>query len=446
MFISSPDIPWQDNWPIYRQLWESGQRLPGAERDLSDPTDRVLTARWRDTKSNEIVLVSTELDPDPLISIDGLAQRGRIKIQIGGRERWQSFRQDRSYACDILGYGDVLDTFEFGVGIPQIKAEVVNGVQTYAGPREVLELIGRIPGAVVETFLELSGGWVKDPRGYWVKEIPNTVVLYGLWIEDKSCTPVEYEQLSSVYRSYARVIEGGSHFIYYNGPEPLDTQTRPQYVETAFNRYVLRCLEEATAEFERRTGRVFSQRRIYREIHRGLYRQQQISVKHSPVRVDEYFRLDAFTRSRDVWRRYTESDVLPDNGFYNSSQTLTLEPDSGTLTLNQNFWDWGDWRQDIAVFGIDNLAYLPKGENNLEITYTGGYSSPPVDVAEAVANMAAIRQAIFWQQAITQGMQGISIGCVNLNFGQLFNTWIPSWQSAADRIIESYQRIDVEAW
>jgi hypothetical protein len=248
------------------------------------------------------------------------------------------------------------------------------------------------------------------------------------------------------YRAYARVIEGGDHYLLYNGPEALDSLTRPVYVETAFNRYVLRCLEEATAEFDRRTGRHFNQRRIYRETHRGLYRQQQIAVHQPPVKTDPYFRLDAFTRTRTTWRRYTEDDIIPETSFYNDSQSLHLQSETGQLTLNQNFWDWADWRSDIAVFGLDNMAYLPKGENNIEITYTGGYDKPPTDVAEAVANMAAIRQGIFWQQSITQGMSGMSIGCVNMNFGQMFGQWIPSWQSSADRIIEAYQRLDMEAF
>jgi hypothetical protein len=58
--------------------------------------------------------------------------------------------------------------------------------------------------------------------------------------------------------------------------------------------------------------------------------------------------------------------------------------------------------------------------------------------------MAAVRQAIFWQQALTQGMQALSIGCVNLNFGQLFTQFSPSWQLSANLILDSYARLDLD--
>lgn len=439
-------LPWQENWPIDIQLWQGSSRNPGDELDLSNPEDRLVTVRWRDLGSNELVLVSTELDPHPLVRIRPPATRGVVRVVLSRRQDWAVFRSDRRYQLEVIAYGVLRYSGPFEVGFPEMGSTIVNGVQVYASPREILELLGRIPGAVVETCLDLSTGWSRNSLGYWVRTLPPETTLYGLWIDDVSATPVPYEQLALTYRGYSRVVQGGTHYLFYNGPEVLNDPARPVYVETAFNRYVLRCLEEATAEFERRTGRFFNQRRIYREPHRGLYRQQQIAVLHPPVRVDEYFRLDAFTRTRTTWRRYTEEDLLPENRFYNEAAALHLHPQTGILTLSQNFWDWGDWRSDVAMFGVDNLAYLPKGENNIEITYTGGYEKPPADVAEAVANMAAIRQGIFWQQAITQGMQGISIGCVSLNFGQMFGQWFPNWQSAADRIIEAYQRVDLEAF
>jgi hypothetical protein len=82
--------------------------------------------------------------------------------------------------------------------------------------------------------------------------------------------------------------------------------------------------------------------------------------------------------------------------------------------------------------------------NNVELTYTAGWDKIPTDIAEAIANMAAVRQAIFWQQALTQGMQALSIGCVNLNFGQLFTQFSPSWQLSANLILDSYARLDLD--
>jgi hypothetical protein len=430
--------PWLDNWAIYRQLWNPGDRLPGRELALV-PTNRVLTVQWRDALG-VVVLAFNEFQTFcPIKIVD--ASRGIVEIALTG-EGWKYLKQSEAYTCEIIAYGYLYDSFSFETGMPEPHEELLNGVECYGAPREIIELIGRIPGAVVEMGVDLSGGWSRNPQGYWVREVPKTLQMFGLWFDDLHAKQVRYADLAlGCYRQWARVSGAEVDTIYYKGPEILDSLSEPVYVETGHNRYVLRAIQEATKEIERKTGQFFSLKRIYREVHRGKYHQQQLVTRVRPAHIDRYFRLDCFTYSRDILRRYTELEISRKN------QALHVDGESGIITMTQSFWDWTDWGYEMGgMGGIRGLSYFPAGENNLEITYTAGYKYVPTDISEAAGNLSAIRQAIFWQQNLSQGMSGISIGCVNMNFNDMFQKWIPGWQQGADSICDNYRHLEIEAF
>ena len=433
------EVPWLDNWPIDIQLWAYVSQAPGDELDLTPASKtiggvnvpRALTVRWKDS-TNAIAHSSTSL-----ISITN-AVRGIVRV-VPGQALWDKVKRGQTYTMEVLAYGILYYSQSFSADAPIATAINLNGMLLYAAPREVLEVLGSVPGASVQVAVPLvSLDWEKDARGYWKTELADDQVLYGLWIEDMYAPEVSYPELAIKYRRcWARV----GDVLYYNGPEDLSKA----YVETAYSRYVLRCIEEATAEAERRTGRKFGLWRYIREAYNGLRLQNQICLRQRPSVVDEFFRIDALSYNRSLFRRYTEENFKPQTIESSSSQLLHNDAETGVVTINQTMWDWWDWgygtRGDLGVSG---LVSLPAGRNNVEITYTAGFDKIPTDVAEAVANMAAVRQAIFWQQALTQGMQGLSIGCVNLNFGQLFTQYSPSWQLSANQILDAYTRLDLD--
>lgn len=433
------EIPWMDNWPIDIQLWAYTTQEPGDELDLTPASKtiggvsipRALTVRWRD-KDNAIAFSSTSL-----ISIV-LPTRGVVRV-VPTQALWDKVRSDEIYTLEVVAYGITYHSQSFVPYGPEAGAICLNGILLYAGPREVLEVLGSVPGASVQVAVPLVDlDWGVDARGYWTAELADDQVLYGLWVDDQFAPEVDYKDLALKYtRCWARVDDT----LYYNGPENLSKV----YVETAYSRYVLRCIEEATAEAERRTGRKFGQWRYIREAYSGLRMQSQICLRQRPFVLDSYFRIDALSYNRTLYRRYTEDNFRPKTIQGSSTQLLHSSAETGVITINQNMWDWWDWGYGTrADLGVSGLVTLPPGQNNIEVTYTAGPDKAPTDVAEAVANMAAVRQAIFWQQALTQGMQGLSIGCVNLNFGQLFTQYSPSWQLSANLILDGYTRLDLD--
>lgn len=426
--------PWLDNWSFQRQLWRSSNRTSGNELKLI-PSGRFLTVQWRDPHTDTIVLAANEFEFESPIRVVE-ADRGVVEVALSG-SRWNQLRQDRTYQCEIIAYGYLYDSFDFAPTLPNSGRELLNGVEVYGSPRKVLGLIGRIPGAEVEISVDLSSGWAKNPQGYWVRSIPKDRQVYGLWINDLHARQVPYEMLGTgCDRQWSRIEGDAEDTLYYKGPEILTGS----FVETAFSWQVLLNLKEATAEIDRYTGQFFNKQRIYRETHRGTYRQAQMSARIRPVIVDQFFRLDCYSHSRNLVRRYTETDIQV-------NQSLHVEGSTAIITLTQNFWDWADWSNDVAGVGLfRGSVYLTPGENNLELTYTAGYERTPTDISEAAASLAAAKQAVFWSQAITQGMAGISIGCVNMNFGDMFGKWLPIWEQNASSVLGAYQFIEIEAF
>ncbi|MDA0267542.1 MAG: hypothetical protein O3A14_11425 [Cyanobacteria bacterium] len=455
--------PWQDNWPTRLQLWQPGGQFPGNELDLT-PTSverggqahpRNLTLQWRNA-AGVVVLAFPELipgnDPNTLIpnptypvTIDH-PLRGLATVRVSG-EHWESLNAGITYTLEAIAYGLLYLAQPFTVGLPEPHQEILNGVELYGSPRQVLEVLGQVPGASLEVLVDLSGGWAKDARGYWYKTFANTQKLFGLWIDDRHAAKVTYGDLALHQRAWALVPGAGgpndfTYTVYYTGSEDLSSA----YVETAYNIYVWRCLKEATKEVERKTGRFFNLQRVYREVHRGLRRHRQLTVRQWPLIIDEFFRLDALSYTRQLYRRYQEEDFSPSATLLGQGQVLHGDGPTGVITINQNVWDWWEWGNDgmAADYGLGSFAFLPRGENNLEVTYTAGYEFTPPDLDEAVANLAAVRQGIYWNQTLSAGMDGLSVGCVNLNFSQLFQRWIPAWTASAEQILTAYTHIEME--
>lgn len=434
------NVPWQDNWPVRRQLWAfADSRDPGDELDLSNPTGRNLTAQWRDADGGVVYAIA---EPAPGLKVEH-AKRGVVLVTPSG-DIWDYLKQRETYTLEIIAYGVLYSSSEYRIKPPEQGHELINGVEYYGAPRQILELLGPIPGAVTQTGIVLSGDWELNDQGYWVRDIPATHPVYGLWVNDRHTKYVDYADLAlSGTRAYTRVATSSDlHTLYYKGPENLAIE----YIETAHNRYVLRCLQEATAEVERKTATFFNLRRVYRETHRGLWRQRQLVTRHRPIQVDYGFRLDNFSFTRNLYRRYTEEDFEPGGALGGSSTLLHAENETGVITINSNIWDWVDGIGMVGDYGMAAFSRLTKGENNVEVSYLAGYETTPKDVDEAATNVAACRMAIFWHSALSQGLSGISIGCVNMNFGELFAKWMPGWQQSADQILGGYQHTEIEAF
>ncbi len=428
--------PWLDNYPIYRQLWASNNHTPGNELKLV-PLNRNLTVQLR--AAGNVVFANSELQSTTYISVVD-SDRGVIKIQLSGAA-WQALQPDQTYLCEVIAYGFLYDSFELSTGLPNPYFENLNGVEVYASPREALEVMGPIPGASLQTSISLTGGWTLNAERYWTKTLTPNQPLFGLWIDDLHVVETSYDALAlGAYRQYARV----GDTLYYKGPE--DLASPHVFVETGHNVYVLRSLREASREIDRKTGQSFDKRRIYRELHRVTYRMHQLSARMHPVHIDQYFRLDCYSRSRSPRRRYTETSLSFSTPLFGSGESsLFADSETGIFTLTDHFWDWLSW-DDTYTRGFRAFSYFPPGDVSLELTYTAGYEKVPVDISEAAGNLAAIRLGTFWQQALTQGMSGLSIGCVNMNFGSMMRDWLPSWQQAADSICSNYQRFEIEAF
>jgi len=428
-----PVTPWYENWPVLVQLWQVGTKNPGDELSFADP-GRSLSAEWR--RNGITALTVTE--GVSLSVVD--ERRGLVRIVLS-KEQWRSLNPETVYTVHIFAYGVEQGSFLFNSGLPKAGSKRL-GAEVYASPREILELIGLIPGADVQTTVDLSpAGWALNDQGYWVAEFVEDQKFYGLWIDDKQAVEVkQYEDLALVEsRAWWRSRNlDNTWTIYVNCAEDLGRS----HVETAFSVYVLRSLAEATAEIERRAGRVFSLHRHYREVYNVQRRQDQLFPRNCPVHVDDYFRVDCFSRSRKLVSRYDETDTTDQGG-----DRLHVEAETGITTLLTSFWDWQDWTDDpMAWSGIQGQSFFSPGKNSLEITYTSGYDSIPTDLAEACANLAAIRQLRYWNQLLTQGTSGLSIGCLNINFGQSFLQFAPQWQQEANSIIDSYTSVSLSIW
>lgn len=141
------EVPWLDNWPIDIQLWAYTSQAPGDELDLTPASKtiggvsvpRSLTVRWKD-KNNAIALSSTSL-----ISIIQ-SVRGIVRV-VPTQALWDKIRSDETYTLEVWAYGILYHTQTFSPYPPQATSFCVNGVLLYAAPREVLEVLGSVPGA-----------------------------------------------------------------------------------------------------------------------------------------------------------------------------------------------------------------------------------------------------------------------------------------------------------
>ena len=428
---------WYADYPLAYQLWASPEKAPGDEVSLVATLGRNLTISIRD--DSETIASWVESDDNFPASIAS-AERGLVQIAIPN-ETWTNLQPTKTYWIDISAYGVLRLSELLNRAAPEMSSyEVLNGVELYGSPRQIVEVLSNIPGASTNTSVALSG-WSKNAQGYWTLTRPKTQELFGLWVNDRHSRRVNYAELAKTNRGHAIAESATDYTIYYNGSE--DLTSFEAFVETGDNIYVWRCLKEATKEIERKAGRWFNLQRVFRDPYNGRLRQTQLVPRVSPVKLDSAFRLDAFSRGRALVRRYLQVDFNP--GLTESYQRLQIDPRTGVITLTETFWDWLDagWHVGIGE-GFGLMARFPAGENNLELTCQAGYEVTPADIDEAAANLAAIRQGIFWQQLLTQGMSSIQLGCANLNFGELTSRWFPTWQFGADTAIAAHQSLVIE--
>ncbi|MCD8487883.1 MAG: hypothetical protein LRZ84_14395 [Desertifilum sp.] len=421
--------------------WRS---LPGDELDLSEVMNRALTLNIVSELTGVIVRSFGEVTLGTPIRIENY-KRGTVEINFCP-EHLSGLEIRQLYRIEILAYGQIYGTYLLERQPPEPGTVLLNGIEIYGSPRQVLEVVGKIPFADIQTNVDLSAGWVKNDLGYWVKTIPAEQELHGFWVHEFHVKGVEYEELATdpSNRAYSRVATDSSvHTLYYRGYEKLDSVTQPILVETAYSIYVWRCLLEATQKIEIETGRFFNLRRIIRETHRGLRRQRQLALRQTPVQQpDSQFILDCYSNGRrGFFRRFDLEDFDNNRGIGGNS--LHLDSETGIVTVNQNRWDWNDVGNRIEYGTTD---WFPGGENNLEVSYKAGYKTLPPDIDEIAAIEGAMRQAQYWQMLLTQGLTGISIGCVNLNFGQLFNQFVPGWEKRSAEVIDRYRRISIESF
>lgn len=419
---STTSISWLDGWPMQHQLWNN-EGTPGGELDLVS-SGRQLSFRLKNGVG-DVVFSGNELQSNPPIQALH-QQRGVVEVCLKG-SHWLSIQSDSVYSAEILAYGAVKKTFPFRSKRPETSQTLLNGVELYGSPSALRATIGAIPGADTETTRDLSVGWTLNGQGYWVKTLDPGQVLYGLWVNGRHARQVPYSDLA-IAGDRACALVGNT--LYYKGSEVLTPSGCPLGIETAFSVNVLRSLMQATTEIEHQSGRTFSRKRFVREPYRTLQRQTQFFIRNYPVRGDQWLRIDNYSQGRSLSRRYTQTDV--DNG------TVHLDSASGTVTVSNQSWDYDDLSFTRGV-----NQFFP-GENNTEITYTGGYEIPPFDIDEAACCLAAVRQGQFWQTALTQGADAISIGCVNLNFGEMISRWFPSWKETAQQAIAEHRALEID--
>jgi hypothetical protein len=294
-----------------------------------------------------------------------------------------------------------------------------------------------VAGADVNIALVPQGlNWTLDSRNYWTTTIAKTSPLNGLWVDGQQVEQVPYRDLALKYdRAFALIPESETeNRIYYKGTETLFDVP----IETAANPHVLRVLKEATAEIERHTEQQHSRSQIYRETHRGLKRSQQLVTRHRPVAESDRFRVDCYGPSRTLYRRFNEQDI--------QRGVMHVDGEAGMVTLSQALYDWQDWAASgVSIEGGLHTRFL-KGENNIELTYLAGYDRIPLDLQEAASLIAAKKLAVYWNTAISGGLSGLSLGCVNLNFSELFSRWFEMWDQRVSDILSHYQHFEIEVY
>jgi hypothetical protein len=418
--IASTAKPWLDNWAFVHQLWLN-EGVVGGELNLT-PSSRLLTLRIKDS-NNDVVLLNNEMQSSPAIALVH-QQRGVVEIRLKG-DHWKLLKPETQYSAEILAYGIVKKTFTLDTTPPEPQEINVNGVEVYGSPSGIQALLGDIPGADTETSVDLSSGWSLNAQGYWVKPVEG--IIYGLWVNGHYAEGVEYRELAiTADRAWAQV----GNTIYYKGSETLTPQGCPFGIESAYSPMVLKSLMTATAEINRETGRSFSRKRIIRETHRVTRNQDQLFPRHTPVAKDQYFRISNYSQGRSVQRFYRQADL---------DRSIHLDSKTGVITLQQSYWDFDD-----SFNGFNVGSSFTPGENSTEITYTGGPVVPPFDIDDAANSLAAVRLGRYWQQAMSQGLDAVSIGCVNLNFGEMTSRWFPAWQQSAQDAIAAHKILDFD--
>lgn len=416
-----------ENYPIELQLWMTQSKVPGNEVDFSNPTNRNLTIDIMD--GNLVVHTASENDAKSIITIDAAA-RGVISLRLNALA-WNKLKPNTQYMVRVKAYAATWGLQPLKVGAPSPGLVSVNGLKWYCAPSNILEILGAIPGAVTETMVNLSARWSasKNPQGYWTLALNAGERLWDLWVDRLHVQEVDYADLGTgATRAWAKV---GST-IYYKGPERIGDVP----VETAFSMMVRDQIRYATEEVEEGTGRHFGLRRAYREVQNGMFNDRQIFTREYPVIVDEWFRVDAFGSGRHISRRFTESDV---SSYPNqeSRDNLHVDGDTGGISLNATLFDFG---VDFAGQGWDGEGWfgegrIPQGRNNVEITYTFGNAKLPGLVQEAAAKLAAMRLLNYWERSMAQGLEGPSLGCVNLKFADS-KPYFERWKSEAEQAIE----------
>lgn len=427
-------LPLLENYPIYFQLWSLETRQPGQEFSLSTLTNRNLTIEFLNGAS--LLHTASENDANPIVKVENAA-RGLLSLRLDSTA-WAKLAANKTYVARISAYGAVRGTEMVTVGSPDSGSKSINGVQLYCSPSNILEILGAIPGAVTQTSVDLSDRWIApNAQGYWTLTLTPPEKIWGLWVDRVHAMEVEYDSLATgPSRCWAQV----GNTIYYKGPEKLDRVES----ETAFSRFVLTQIQYASDQVEDFTNRKFGQWRVFREVHNGLNSDRQLFSRDYPLIVDEWFRLDAFGSARDFSRRYTEADV---STYPNTQQREKLHVDgaTGAITINQSLFAFG--RDFLGGYGDSwfGASRLPVGQNNIELTYSFGPSKPHVSIQEATAKLAAIKLLNYWERTMAQGMDGASLGCVNLKFADA-RPYMERWKAEAEEAIDKERSHLVEPY
>jgi hypothetical protein len=409
-----------ENYPIALQIWASQPKNPGAELDLSNALNRNLEIDIMD--GNIVVHTASENDANSIITIDAAA-RGAFSIRLD-TVAWGKLKANTKYMVRAKAYGATWSLEPIQIGAPSPGVTSLDGMKLYCAPSNILEILGTIPGAITETFVDLSARWSTNtnPQGYWTLTLNPDERLWDLWVDRLHVAQVDYADLGTgATRAWAQV----ARTIYYKGPERIGDVP----VETAFSMMVRDQIRYATDEIEDGTGRYFGRRRAFRETQNGMYNDRQIFTRQYPAIVDEWFRLDAFGTGRNITRRFTEADVT---SYPNQEgrDRLHVDGETGGISLNDMLFDFGD---DFTGDGWFGGGRIPQGRNNVEITYTFG--TFPALVREAAAKLAAIRLLNYWERSMAQGLEGPSLGCVNLKFADS-KSYYDRWKADAEEAID----------
>jgi hypothetical protein len=414
-----------ENYPIALQLWASQPKNPGAELDLSNALNRNLSIDIMD--GNLVAHTASENDANSIVTIDR-AERGVFSIRLDAIA-WGKLKPNTKYMVRVKAYGATWSMEPIQIGAPSPGITSLNGVKLYCAPSNILETLGTIPGAIAQTMTDLSARWSTNtnPQGYWTLTLNADERLWDLWVDRLHVTQVDYADLATgATRAWAKV----ANTIYYKGPERIGDVP----VESAFSMMVRDQIRYATEEIEEGTGRHFGLRRAFREVQNGMYSDRQIFTREYPAIVDEWFRIDAYGMGRNITRRFTEADVSNYPG-QEGRDRLHVDGETGGISVNDALFDFGDDFSGDAWFGGGKI---PQGRNNVEITYTFGSAKLPGLVQEAAAKLAAIRLLNYWERSMAQGLEGPSLGCVNIKFADS-KSYYDRWKSDAHEAIEHFR-------